>query len=451
MRAGDVLEGRYELVTPLGAGGFGEVWKARDPRVDRHVAVKILHRERGESSQEAARFAREAAAAGRLAHPNIVTIHDFSSVWHEGHPLIYLVMELVPGQPLSSRIATGRLAPAEAVGTALCVAQALTAAHAAGLVHRDIKPSNVILCPGSAKVVDFGIARGHTPQHNITTEGRIVGTPAYMAPECFSGRFDHRSDLYSLGCLLFEMCAGSPPFQGTLWDIMRRHLSEPPPSLASVAPDVPPELQQLVTALLAKSPEDRFSDASTVASRLRSERDRLRRAVREERSAAVGTGHPPADQKKAAEQQNHDARVSRGTGTASRGKDIETEVSLSAAEAADGCLIPLRITSKGPCEACAGTGSASRSPRLCPECIGTGVTAGPGSSSCSHCEGRGLVALDPCGTCTGRGRAATSRTIQARFPAGIRAGQRIRLAGQGAPGPGGGEPGDLYVHVKVDG
>ncbi|MFJ9590566.1 serine/threonine-protein kinase [Streptomyces acidicola] len=255
VQAGAVLDGRYRLIEPIGAGGFGQVWKAHDPKVDRMVAVKVL-REDGsaDSDRQVARFAREAAVAGGLSHPHIVTVHDFGSAMHDGRLYAYLVMELLRGEPLSEVLEGGRLPLPEVVRTAACVADALGTAHEAGLTHRDIKQSNIIVRPGKATVVDFGITKSSDARHDITTTGVMIGTPAYMAPECFNGTFDHRSDLYSLGCVLYEMIIGQPPFTGTSWHLINQHLNEQPAPLLKLRLATPSELVALVTRLLAKDP-----------------------------------------------------------------------------------------------------------------------------------------------------------------------------------------------------
>ncbi|GAB2580262.1 hypothetical protein GCM10027168_11380 [Streptomyces capparidis] len=212
MQAGTVLDGRHRLIEAIGAGGFGQVWKAHDPKVDRLVAVKVLIGDgNADSDRQVARFAREAAVAGGLSHPHIVTVHDFGSAAHDGRLYAYLVMQPLPGTSLSAVLEAGRLPLPNALYTAACVADALAAAHQAGLAHRDVKPSNIIVSSsGEAMVVAFGITKGSDARHDITTTGVLIGTPAYMAPEALSGTFDHRTDLYSLGCALYEM---EPPME----------------------------------------------------------------------------------------------------------------------------------------------------------------------------------------------------------------------------------------------
>lgn len=384
MQAGTVLDGRYRLITPIGAGGFGQVWRAHDPKVDRLVAIKVLTGDStADSSRQAARFAREATVAGSLAHPGIVTVHDFGSAIHHGRLLAYLVMELLPGQSLSATLESGRLVLPKALRIAAGVADALDAAHTAGLTHRDIKPSNIMILPdGMPKVVDFGITKGSDERHDLTTTGVLIGTPAYMAPECFGGAFDHRSDLYSLGCVLYEMITGRRPFTGTSWHLINQHLNEQPAPLRSLRPDTPAELDKLVTHLLAKDPSERPQSAEDCMDALYDIDERY------------FSSDPP-----------------------SRGQDVTSEVQLSWDEAANGAVIPMRITGRKPCPACAYRQGTQ------------------GSAGCVPCEGTGQI--------------KNSRTYRIRVPAGIRAGQQFRVRGMGAPGRYGGDPGDLYVTVHI--
>ncbi|KMS74205.1 serine/threonine protein kinase [Streptomyces viridochromogenes] len=334
MQAGAALDGRYRLIEQLGVGGFGQVWKAYDPKVDRLVAVKILT---GDGGRDVARFAREASVAGGLSHPNIVTVHDFGSSRYDGQPLAYMVMELLDGEPLSAQLVPGPLALQEALRIAVCIGDALQAAHDAGLVHRDIKPSNVMVLPATAKVVDFGITKGSDVRHDITATGVLIGTPAYMAPECFSGNFEFRSDLYSMGCVLFEMVTGRRPFDGTSWHLVHQHLHEQPVRLRSLRPDVPPELDDLVARLLAKDPSDRPACGQEVADILE------------------GIGEQDF-----------------GTPSPIRGRDLTSEVTLSRDEAAIGAIIPLRRTARRTCPECAAALIGKHGPGGCRSCDGGG-------------------------------------------------------------------------------
>lgn len=273
---GRLFGDRYRLRTLLGAGGMGEVWRADDERLSRPVAVKLIRGTGEESGQALARFRREAKITARLSgHPNIVTVYDFSE-----DPL-YVVMEVIEGSSLDTLVGAGRRPPwAEAVGWTLQVCEALGAAHAAGITHRDLKPSNLMLTrSGTVKVLDFGIAglhqggepapgtRGYT---RLTMSGCFLGSPPYAAPEQIrGGRADPRTDLYSLGCLLFELLTGVPPFgAGPLHSLLVRHLQEPPPSPRALRTDLPGELDRLVLDLLAKDPADRPPGAEAVRQRL---------------------------------------------------------------------------------------------------------------------------------------------------------------------------------------
>ncbi|MFF4138102.1 protein kinase [Streptomyces mirabilis] len=336
MQEGTVLDGRYRLIQSIGAGGFGQVWAAHDPKIDRLIAVKVLTGD-ASSSRQVARFAREAAVAGGLAHPNIVTVHDFGSTTHNGQPCAYLVMELLPGKPLSGVLEAGRLPLPKALYVGACVADALKAAHGADLTHRDIKPSNIIIrSNGKATVVDFGITKGNDERHDITTTGVLIGTPAYMAPEALAGTFDHRSDLYSLGCVLYEMVTGHRPFNGTSWHLANQHINEQPTPLCTLRPDAPVELERLVTQLLAKDPAQRPASAGKVRDVLNEINDRH-----------FGTTPPR------------------------RGRDLAHEMQVSEAEAAAGAIIPLRITAHKACPACA-TRTDENAARACTTCKGEG-------------------------------------------------------------------------------
>ncbi|MCX4581327.1 protein kinase [Streptomyces sp. NBC_01571] len=384
MQEGTVLDGRYRLIQSIGAGGFGQVWAAHDPKIDRLVAVKVLTGH-ASSSRQVARFAREAAVAGGLAHPNIVTVHDFGSATHKGQACAYLVMELLPGKPLSDVLKTGRLPLPKALHVAACVADALTAAHGEGLTHRDIKPSNIIIrSRGQATVVDFGITKSSDERHDITTTGVLIGTPAYMAPEALAGTFDHPSDLYSLGCVLFEMVTGRHPFTGSSWQMANQHINEQPAPLRTLRPDTPAELERLVTQLLAKDPAQRPASARRVRDILKEINDRHFGAT------------PP-----------------------SRGRDLAHHIQVSGAEAAAGAIIPVRITSRKACPACA---------------TRTDETA---ARSCTACKGEGQVIRE-------------QHTHKVRLPAGIKDSQKVRLRELGGPGQHGGAPGDMYLTVHVD-
>jgi eukaryotic-like serine/threonine-protein kinase len=264
-----VAVGPYEVVSRLGAGGMGEVWRARDSRLGREVAIKVLRADRAYDPKRVKRFEQEARAAGRMAHAGIVTVLDVGT--HEGAP--FVVTELLTGETLRAIVARGPLPPAEVLRIAMAMADTLTAAHDAGIVHRDLKPENVMrLGDGRIKLLDFGIAKlrasdealpaGRTESMGTDT-GVIVGTVGYMSPEQVRGEpVDARSDLFSLGAVLHELLGGRVAFDGE-HDVERMMaiVREPPSALPSATSDEPPALRAAITRCLAKKPEDRFADA----------------------------------------------------------------------------------------------------------------------------------------------------------------------------------------------
>lgn len=297
------LAGRFQLVRLLARGGMAEVWEGRDDVLSRPVAVKILLPHLAADPQLRERFRREAVTAARLVHPGIVAIFDAgvdswedfretapgssprvswrdedvaAASWPDGHSVAFIIMELVPGETLRDLLRrTGPLEPRLAVGIASQVTDALAYAHAQGLVHRDIKPANVLLRDEGAglaqvKVADFGIAKAAAFAGDLTAQGALLGTPKYVAPEQVEGREpDARADLYSLGVVLFEMLAGQAPFQcGTDVATALAHVQKPPPPLTDFRPDLPPQLVDLVSALLVKQPEHRVPSARALASSL---------------------------------------------------------------------------------------------------------------------------------------------------------------------------------------
>ncbi|MCF2527009.1 serine/threonine-protein kinase [Yinghuangia soli] len=273
----DVLGGRYRLVRLLGEGGMGQVWKARDESLDRAVAVKViaLLAGRGSHGSEArARFQREARLTARLQHPGIVTIHDIGETGTGDDRTPFLVMELVRGTGLDALLLGGPVGVRDAAEWGAQISAALSEAHTAGILHRDIKPSNVLVTPsGHVKVLDFGIARAADPYATagrLTQTGFIVGTPPYMAPEQARGFPEPRSDLYALGCLLFELTTGRLPFEAPdTVGYLTAHLTEPPPAPGTVAQGIPAAWDALVLGLLAKDPEQRPASADDVTRMLR--------------------------------------------------------------------------------------------------------------------------------------------------------------------------------------
>jgi serine/threonine protein kinase len=271
---------RYRLDTLIARGGMGEVWQAYDLTLRRTVAVKVLAAGAG-TPTERQRFAREAQSAAQLSHPNVVAVYDFGE-W-DGRP--YLVMELLAGETLSGLLAARGPLPVEQVrdlGAQVCAA--LQAAHAAGVVHRDIKPSNLILTPdGVLKVVDFGIAGVvDDASTRLTQAGTVVGTAAYLAPERIEGSTaDAASDLYAVGCVLYELLCGSTPFTGSMTTMAYAHVHHPPQPPSVHRADVPADLEGLLLSLLAKDPRQRPTAAAA------------RTALREPATQVMAAGPPP--------------------------------------------------------------------------------------------------------------------------------------------------------------
>ncbi|MQS17424.1 serine/threonine protein kinase [Streptomyces kaniharaensis] len=268
---GTTVAGRYRVVDLLGAGGMGEVWRAVDERLGRPVALKVLLHP--EDEELLRRLEGEARAAAALCDPHVVAVHDVGEAPVAGRRVVYLVMELVDGQPLSRLLADRVPAVGDVVAWGEQICRGLQAAHAAGLVHRDIKPANILVtADGRVKVCDFGIARrSDAVGHPLTGTGAVIGTPSYMSPEQARADavIDARSDLYSLGCLLYELLTGAPPFPGGGWQVLAQHLHQAPAPVRSHRPEVPAELEHLVAELLHKDPQQRPADAAEVARRLR--------------------------------------------------------------------------------------------------------------------------------------------------------------------------------------
>ncbi len=261
---GEVLAGRYRLLTLLGRGGAGEVWQAEDTVLARQVAVKLLRRLDGDPMDAVVRFRAEAQAAARLMHPNVVATYDVGTA--DEH--VFLVMELVSGPDLAKLMRTAGLPSGKLVADiATQGARALDAAHAAGIVHRDVKPGNLLLAPdGTLKITDFGIAKGAGTE--TTGVGVLLGTASYVSPEQVRGQSaTPASDWYSFGCVLYELLAGTPPFTGPdVESVMRQHLDAAPEPISRA--DVEPPLANLVLQLLAKNPKDRPSSATDVTALL---------------------------------------------------------------------------------------------------------------------------------------------------------------------------------------
>src|SRR2546422_8435987 len=288
--------GHYQVLSLLGAGGMGDVYLAEDIRLKRKVALKLLPAELTANQDRLRRFEQEAQAASALNHPNIITIHEIGKV--EG--LNFIVTEFITGETLRQRMATERMNLPVVLDVAAQAASALAAAHAAGIVHRDLKPENVMLRPdGLIKVLDFGLAKLTEPRtSNVDTEaptvarvdtkiGAVMGTAQYMSPEQARGlKVDARTDIFSLGVVLYEMLAGRPPFLGeTTADIVSMLLQKEPQSLSTLAPDTPADLQHIVRKTLRKDKDERYQTVKSLLVDLKSLKQRLEFEIELERSA----------------------------------------------------------------------------------------------------------------------------------------------------------------------
>jgi serine/threonine protein kinase len=262
--------GRYEIKSEIGRGGMATVFHAYDPRFERDVAIKVLPHAFLHDPQFRVRFDREAKTIALLEHPAIVPVYDFG----EESEQPYIVMRYMSGGSLSDRIKQGPLSPEEASQIITRLAPALDAAHARGIIHRDLKPGNILFDQyGNAFLSDFGIARmASSPGSATLTQGAILGTPAYMSPEQIQGgEIDGRSDLYSLGVILYEMISGSQPYQSeTPGKVMMMHVLEPVPQITKVKSDVPPAIDAVIEKSMAKDPNQRFSTAAEAAAALES-------------------------------------------------------------------------------------------------------------------------------------------------------------------------------------
>ncbi len=273
--------GVYEVQSLLGAGGMGEVYRARDGRLHRDVAIKILPASFAADPERMARFEQEARAAAALNHPNIVAVHDLGE--HEGAP--FLVTELLEGMSLRDTLREGALPPRKAIDYGVQIAQGLAAAHEKGIVHRDLKPDNLfITSDGRVKILDFGLAKLTQPESpagsmsvlpttpaftNVpnTVAGVVLGTMGYMSPEQVRGvAADHHADIFALGVVLYEMLAGQRAFNGdTAVDVMSAILKEDPPELSVAARGIPPAFARVVVRCLEKNPASRFQSARDLA------------------------------------------------------------------------------------------------------------------------------------------------------------------------------------------
>ena len=286
MESGRLLAERYELISHIARGGMADVWEARDTLLNRRVAVKLLHQQLSDDRAFVERFRREARAAANLSHPNIVSIYD----WGEEGSTYFIVMELIDGRSLRDIIKReGALLPRRAAEIAAEIAAALSVAHREGIIHRDTKPANVLLAAdGTVKVTDFGIARAWNDSEELTRTGAVIGTATYFSPEQARGdQADERSDIYSLGVVLYEMLTGLPPFTGdSPVSIAYQHVQEPAMLPSADNPDIPHDLERIVMRAMDKTPELRYQSALDV-------REDLLRTLRG--AEPIGAAPPLAD------------------------------------------------------------------------------------------------------------------------------------------------------------
>src|SRR5262249_10327718 len=272
--------GPYEILSPLGAGGMGEVYRAKDTRLDRIVAIKVLAPLHSSNSDFRQRFEREARAVSRLNHPHICTLHD---VGHE-NGTEYLVMEFIDGETLASRLQKGPLSIGDVYRYAIQITDALDKAHKQGIVHRDLKPGNIMLTKSGVKLLDFGLAKVAdtnkiapgvsqlaTEQREITKAGTVLGTFQYMAPEQLEGKeVDARTDIFAFGAVLYEMATGNKAFVGSSQaSLIAAILKEDPRQITQIQPLTPPIFERLVKNCLMKDPEDRWQSAHDIGNELR--------------------------------------------------------------------------------------------------------------------------------------------------------------------------------------
>ena len=275
--------GVFEIVDLLGAGGMGEVYRARDTRLDRLVAVKVLSADLAGDPRGRERFEREAHIISKLTHPHICTLHDVGSASVQGVEVPFLVMELLEGETLATRLARGPLPLAQALRCAIEIAEALAAAHALGIVHRDLKPANIMLTKAGVELLDFGLARLREPiatdrgsvgpagRDALTSAGLVLGTLPYMAPEQVRGEeVDARTDLFAFGAVLYEMLTGARAFAANSQaGLIAAILEHDPPPISTRQPLTPPALERVVQTCLAKNPGERWQNAQDLAFALR--------------------------------------------------------------------------------------------------------------------------------------------------------------------------------------
>lgn len=292
--------GTYRLISRLGAGGMGEVWRAEDTKLLRQVAIKILPEQLAKDEEWKERFLREARTVAQLNHPNIAGIY---SIDQQGDTL-FIAMELIEGESLATVMSRGPMIPADSVRVAVHVADGLSEAHSKGIVHRDIKPDNIILSPRYVKVLDFGIAKqvGGTADPALTQGGMVMGTPHYMSPEQALGRaVDARTDIFSLGVVLYEMLSGTKPFLGdAITEVLLKIVMSEPRDIAAAAFGITPALASVVRRCMQKDPDARYRTCddlrAALVMSLKDEPSRARQSHVPTIAVRASDGHAPAAQ-----------------------------------------------------------------------------------------------------------------------------------------------------------
>ncbi len=278
------LEGRkignYVVEKKLGEGGMGRVYRCRHPLIGHVLAMKVLHEENARDPELVQRFVQEAQAAAEIGHPNVIDVVDFGTFEDDdGQPQVYLMMELLQGESLTKRAKRTGLTLAQVSHIMLQCCDALQASHDHGIVHRDLKPENIYVCeressPLYVKIMDFGIAKLLYPDRESarTRLGVVLGTPYYMSPEQCQGKgraeIDERSDVYSLGVVLYELLVGRVPFHGTIGEVLNAHLHVKPTTPSALVPSIPPDIDAIVLRAMEKHPLDRFQSMKDFANAL---------------------------------------------------------------------------------------------------------------------------------------------------------------------------------------
>jgi len=385
------IAGRYQVVRKLGAGAFGTVYKAKDKRLERMVAIKTIRLEGLAASQAGfkemlERFEREAKTAAKLKHPGIVTIYDYD--FGESHGLSFIAMEFIDGVGIDSIIAqTGRLSVERAAALGAQIAEALDYAHQYGVVHRDIKPANIMIEAGDrVKVTDFGIAKPGDSAEHLTMTGSLLGTPSYMSPEQARGqKLDGRSDLFSVGCVLYEMVAGKKAFRGdSITALLFKIITEEPPPLRELEPTVSEEMVRIIAKALAKTPDARYQSGREMADDLLA----LTKPgfVPTLRSADTPTLPPPHDAATLASAPTAHATLEAAPTLARESATSSTQPGPAGAPIAPTILTPATATS-----ARSGVTVPPLPPRLTPPAPGAGARPAPPARASKGGSGLGLV------------------------------------------------------------